>query len=84
VQAVNKRLIAFERSFISKDGIKDRQWYKHLGVAPGKWSGECYPSSPVTKVEHHSKAMVPPLFQGLLRRLPWTKMKPLLPMKRGD
>ncbi|KAG1783082.1 hypothetical protein EV702DRAFT_1060137 [Suillus placidus] len=39
VQAVNKRLIAFERSFISKDGIKDREWYKHLGVAPGKWSG---------------------------------------------
>lgn len=39
VQAVNKRLIAFERSFISKDGIKDREWYKHLGVAPGKWLG---------------------------------------------
>jgi N-acetylated-alpha-linked acidic dipeptidase len=39
VQAVNKRLIAFERGFISKDGIKDREWYKHLGVAPGKWSG---------------------------------------------
>ncbi|KAG1755479.1 hypothetical protein EDB19DRAFT_1661644 [Suillus lakei] len=39
VQSVNKRLIAFERSFISKDGIKDREWYKHLGVAPGKWSG---------------------------------------------
>ncbi|KAG2156266.1 hypothetical protein DEU56DRAFT_766277 [Suillus clintonianus] len=39
VQAVNKILIAFERSFISKDGIKDREWYKHLGVAPGKWSG---------------------------------------------
>ncbi|KAG1752576.1 uncharacterized protein EDB91DRAFT_1103334 [Suillus paluster] len=39
VQAVNKRLIAFERSFISNEGIKDREWYKHLGVAPGKWSG---------------------------------------------
>ncbi|KAF5364284.1 hypothetical protein D9756_000759 [Leucocoprinus leucothites] len=35
----NKRLIAFERGFISKDGIKDREWYKHLGVAPGKWLG---------------------------------------------
>jgi N-acetylated-alpha-linked acidic dipeptidase len=45
VQAVNKRLIAFERGFISKDGIKDREWYKHLGVAPGKWLGECH--SPV-------------------------------------
>ncbi|OAX37893.1 Zn-dependent exopeptidase [Rhizopogon vinicolor AM-OR11-026] len=39
VQAVNKRLIAFERGFISKDGIKDREWYKHLGVAPGRWLG---------------------------------------------
>ncbi|OJA18557.1 hypothetical protein AZE42_04016 [Rhizopogon vesiculosus] len=39
VQAVNKRLIAFERGFISKEGIKDREWYKHLGVAPGRWLG---------------------------------------------
>ena len=40
VQAVNHKLIAFERGFISKEGIKDREWYKHLGVAPGKWLGE--------------------------------------------
>lgn len=39
IQAVNKKLIAFERGFISKDGIKDREWFKHLGVAPGKWLG---------------------------------------------
>jgi len=39
VQAVNSKLIAFERGFISKEGIKDREWYKHLGVAPGKWLG---------------------------------------------
>lgn len=36
---VNKKLIAFERGFISEDGIKDREWYRHLGVAPGKWLG---------------------------------------------
>ncbi|KAF9452414.1 Zn-dependent exopeptidase [Macrolepiota fuliginosa MF-IS2] len=35
----NKALIAFERGFISEGGIKDREWYKHLGVAPGKWLG---------------------------------------------
>ncbi|KAI0700724.1 Zn-dependent exopeptidase [Cytidiella melzeri] len=35
----NAKLVAFERGFISKDGIKDREWYKHLGVAPGKWLG---------------------------------------------
>ncbi|KAH7887556.1 hypothetical protein F5I97DRAFT_1861258 [Phlebopus sp. FC_14] len=39
VRAVNEKLIAFERGFISEEGIKDREWYKHLGVAPGKWLG---------------------------------------------
>jgi N-acetylated-alpha-linked acidic dipeptidase len=40
----NKKLKSFERGFISEDGIKDREWYKHLGVAPGKWLGTllCY------------------------------------------
>ncbi|KAG6890542.1 hypothetical protein C0992_000802 [Termitomyces sp. T32_za158] len=36
---VNKKIIAFERGFISEGGIKDREWYKNLGVAPGKWLG---------------------------------------------
>ncbi|KAF9053208.1 hypothetical protein BJ165DRAFT_1338917 [Panaeolus papilionaceus] len=39
VGRVNKKLMKFERGFISEDGIKDREWYKHLGVAPGKWLG---------------------------------------------
>lgn len=39
IQAVNKKASAFERGFISKEGIKDREWYKHLAVAPGKWLG---------------------------------------------
>jgi len=39
VQRANKKLIDFERGFISKDGISGREWYKHLGVAPGKWLG---------------------------------------------
>ncbi|KAF8165479.1 Zn-dependent exopeptidase [Crassisporium funariophilum] len=39
VARANQKLIAFERGFISEDGIKDREWYKHLGVAPGKWLG---------------------------------------------
>ncbi|TFK55592.1 Zn-dependent exopeptidase [Heliocybe sulcata] len=39
VRAANKKLVAFERGLISEDGIKDREWYKHLGVAPGKWLG---------------------------------------------
>jgi hypothetical protein len=40
VAKANKKLIDFERGFISEGGIKDREWYKHLGVAPGKWLGE--------------------------------------------
>ena len=39
VQAVNKKSIKFEHGFIPKDGIKDHEWYKHLGVTPGKWLG---------------------------------------------
>ncbi|KAF7798379.1 hypothetical protein EIP86_009600 [Pleurotus ostreatoroseus] len=39
VQRVNKKLVTFEKGFISEEGIKDREWYKHLGVAPGKWLG---------------------------------------------
>ncbi|PSR93735.1 hypothetical protein PHLCEN_2v4630 [Hermanssonia centrifuga] len=39
IRTVNKKLVAFERGLISEEGIKDREWYKHLGVAPGKWLG---------------------------------------------
>ncbi|PBK66113.1 Zn-dependent exopeptidase [Armillaria solidipes] len=39
LRVVNQKLIAFERGFISEDGISEREWYKHLGVAPGKWLG---------------------------------------------
>jgi N-acetylated-alpha-linked acidic dipeptidase len=47
VRKANQKIIAFERGFISAGGIKDREWYKHLGVAPGKWLGtlnRCIPS----------------------------------------
>lgn len=39
VQVLNKKASAFEKGFISEAGIKDREWYKHLVVAPGKWLG---------------------------------------------
>lgn len=42
VHDVNKRLSKFEQGFISEGGIKDREWYRHLGVAPGKWLGACW------------------------------------------
>jgi N-acetylated-alpha-linked acidic dipeptidase len=40
VRAVNQKLVAFERGFISEGGIPEREWYRHLGVAPGKWLGK--------------------------------------------
>ncbi|KAF9058016.1 Zn-dependent exopeptidase [Panaeolus papilionaceus] len=39
IKAVNAKAVAFEAGFISDEGIKDREWYKHLAVAPGKWLG---------------------------------------------
>lgn len=40
VKKVNQKLSLFERGFISEEGVKDREWYRHLGVAPGKYLGE--------------------------------------------
>lgn len=39
VQAANHKLRSFEHGFISEEGIPEREWYRHLGVAPGKWLG---------------------------------------------
>ncbi|KAI0677358.1 Zn-dependent exopeptidase [Trametes maxima] len=39
VQQVNRKIIGFERGFISEEGLEGREWYRHLGVAPGKWLG---------------------------------------------
>jgi N-acetylated-alpha-linked acidic dipeptidase len=40
VRKINQKLVSFERGFIHEAGIKDREWYRHLGVAPGKWLGK--------------------------------------------
>ncbi|KAH9977630.1 Zn-dependent exopeptidase [Lactifluus volemus] len=39
VRKINQKLVSFERGFIHEEGIKDREWFRHLGVAPGKWLG---------------------------------------------
>lgn len=39
VALVNAKLRKFESGFLHKNGIPDREWYKHLVVAPGKWLG---------------------------------------------
>ena len=39
IREIDLRLARFERGFLSEAGIKDREWYRHLGVAPGKWTG---------------------------------------------
>lgn len=35
----NKRLTYFERGFIDPEGIKGREWFKHVVYAPGLWTG---------------------------------------------
>jgi N-acetylated-alpha-linked acidic dipeptidase len=39
LREIDIRLGRFEQGFLSETGIKDREWYRHLGVAPGKWKG---------------------------------------------
>jgi hypothetical protein len=68
VRRVNSRLSGFEGGFISKEGIQDREWYKHLGVAPGKWLGygattfpaltEALDENNVTRAKHEVDRLV--------------------------
>ncbi|KAF8195605.1 Zn-dependent exopeptidase [Mycena galopus ATCC 62051] len=53
IREVNKKLVSFEKGFISKDGIPDREWYKHLAIAPGKWLG--YGATPLPALQEAIK-----------------------------
>ncbi|KAI7906583.1 uncharacterized protein BX663DRAFT_534722 [Cokeromyces recurvatus] len=35
----NDKLTYFERNFIDEEGIKGREWFKHVVYAPGLWTG---------------------------------------------
>jgi len=39
VRKINEKLAAFEKGFISEEGIVGREWYRHLVVSPGKLAG---------------------------------------------
>ncbi|KDN41247.1 Zn-dependent exopeptidase [Tilletiaria anomala UBC 951] len=39
IRRVNAKATKFEQGFISEDGLVGRPWYKHLGVAPGRYLG---------------------------------------------
>ncbi|BGP20675.1 Vacuolar protein sorting-associated protein 70 [Rhodosporidiobolus nylandii] len=40
LRGVNAKLRGFERGFLGDEkGLKGREWYRHLGVAPGRWLG---------------------------------------------
>lgn len=56
VRAVNQKLKAFERGFIHEDGIKDREWYRNLDIAPGKWLGKCYICVLSLSIAHQASA----------------------------
>lgn len=43
---INHALKSFEAGFLGdEEGLQGREWYRHLGVAPGRWLGygECHP-----------------------------------------
>ncbi|KPV73187.1 uncharacterized protein RHOBADRAFT_38815 [Rhodotorula graminis WP1] len=40
LRKVNAALRGFERGFLGdEEGLQGREWYRHLGVAPGRWLG---------------------------------------------
>ncbi|KAN0064179.1 Vacuolar protein sorting-associated protein 70 [Thecaphora frezii] len=39
VRRLNQKVRKFEQGFIDSQGLVGRSWYKHLGVAPGRWLG---------------------------------------------
>lgn len=38
IRGINDKIKRFEKGFLG-EGLKDREWYKHVGTAPGKWLG---------------------------------------------
>jgi hypothetical protein len=40
VHRVNKKLVSFEKGFLSEEGLPGREWFKHFVVAPGKYLGK--------------------------------------------
>ncbi|KAK2749671.1 hypothetical protein FQN57_005893 [Myotisia sp. PD_48] len=39
IRAVNGKYKLLERKFIYKEGLDNREWYKHVIFAPGRWTG---------------------------------------------
>ncbi|WFC97420.1 glutamate carboxypeptidase II [Malassezia yamatoensis] len=39
VRQMNLKLRNFEQGFLDDNGLPERTWYRHLGVAPGRWLG---------------------------------------------
>ncbi|RCI05118.1 hypothetical protein CU098_010920 [Rhizopus stolonifer] len=39
INQANNRLTFFERGFIDQEGLKGREWFKHVVYAPGLWTG---------------------------------------------
>ena len=62
VRRANRKLVTFERGFIDEEGLSGREWYKHLGVAPGYWLGE-------SELLHHYAYSLMSNLQVMERRL---------------
>ncbi|GAA5842122.1 hypothetical protein JCM11251_006531 [Rhodosporidiobolus azoricus] len=80
LREVNKRLRRFEGGFLGdEEGLKGREWYRHLGVAPGRYLGYGATTLPALTesltLDHdveqakHEVARLEKAFKGILRGL---------------
>jgi len=81
VRNVNQKLRAYERGFISEEGLVRRKWYRHLGVAPGEWLGEWLDALFGLWTNREMQVMGPPHFLGS-QRLFYPRMRHYYSMKR--
>jgi N-acetylated-alpha-linked acidic dipeptidase len=44
-RGVNQKYKYLDRTFLYPGGLDDREWFKHVAYAPGKWTGELHTSS---------------------------------------
>ncbi|KIJ69966.1 hypothetical protein HYDPIDRAFT_78885, partial [Hydnomerulius pinastri MD-312] len=66
VKKVNYKLAQFERGFLSEGGVKDREWYRHLGVAPGKYLGKSSLLKTLAKFSGYGATTLPALTEAIL------------------
>ncbi|KAI8981818.1 hypothetical protein BDF20DRAFT_818507 [Mycotypha africana] len=57
IEKMNDRLTAFEKGLIDPQGIKGREWFKHVVYAPGLWTGYAGQTFPAVAEAFDAKDM---------------------------